>query len=162
MAHQGRLLLVVAILGGIGTYVVGLNIGHLDIAATRQANEQLRSDNQKLKVQISGQIVRQAALQAKLTSAQAALDAIIPSENTYNIKPNQSMIVAGGRLTVGLVGPPTNESVNISINGKRQSAATGDVINIALDPSTTCQVRVQSFDMFKVILTASCAVAQGQ
>jgi hypothetical protein len=66
------------------------------------------------------------------------------------------MVVASGRLTVGLIGPPTNESVNININGKQQSAATGDVIKVSLDPSTMCQVRVLSFDMFKVVLNASC------
>ena len=73
-----------------------------------------------------------------------------------------ALIVAGGRLTIGLVGSPTNDSVNININGKQQSVATGDVVNIALDPPTTCQVRVQSFDMFRVVLGASCAAAQGQ
>ena len=88
------------------------------------------------------------------------MDEIIPSKNTYNIKPNQSMIVAGGRLTIGLIGPPTNESVNININGKQHSVATGDVIRLTLDPRTTCQVRVQSFDMFKAVLNASCAQAQ--
>jgi hypothetical protein len=76
--------------------------------------------------------------------------------------PNQSLIVADGRLTIGLIGPPTNESLNININGKHQSAATGDVINIALEPPITCQVKVQSFDMFKAVLTASCAGAKAQ
>jgi hypothetical protein len=70
--------------------------------------------------------------------------------------------VANGRLTIGLVGPPTNESINVNVNGKHQSAATGDVVNIALEPPTTCQVRVQSFDMFKAIFAASCAGAKPQ
>ncbi|MGB7618735.1 MAG: hypothetical protein WBM06_17425, partial [Pseudolabrys sp.] len=61
---------------------------------------------------------------------------------------------------IGLIGAPTNESVNINVNGKQQSVATGDVINITLDPRTTCLVRVQSFDMFKVVLNASCQQAQ--
>jgi hypothetical protein len=161
-AQRGRLLLIAAILGGIGCYVIGLNIGHLDIAAARQAIQQLRADNQKLKTQISDQSATQVALQTKLSTTEAALEAIVPSKNTYNIKPNQSLIVAGGRLTIGLVGAPTNDNVNININGKQQAVATGDVINIALDPPTTCQVRVQSFDMFRVVLGASCAAAQGQ
>jgi hypothetical protein len=161
-AQRGRLLLIAAILGGIGCYVIGLNIGHLDIAAARQAIQQLRADNQKLKTQISDQSATQVALQTKLSTTEAALEAIVPSKDTYNIKPNQSLIVAGGRLTIGLVGSPTNDSVNININGKQQSAATGNVINIALDPPMTCQVRVQSFDMFRVILGASCTAAQGQ
>jgi hypothetical protein len=159
-SRQSRWLLVIAILVGIGGYVVGLNIAYLDIAAARQAIQTLRADNQKLKTQISDQNATQVALQNKLTTTEASLEAIVPSKNTYDIKPNQSMIVAGGRLTIGLIGSPTNESVNININGKRQSAATGDVIKIALDPPTTCQVRVQSFDMFRVILAASCAQSQ--
>jgi hypothetical protein len=85
------------------------------------------------------------------------LAAIMPTENTYNINPNQSLIVAGGRLTIGLIGSPTNEGVNININGKPQMAAVGASINTVLDSSMTCQVGVQSFDMFKAVLTATCA-----
>jgi hypothetical protein len=85
---------------------------------------------------------------------------ILPTENTYNINPNQSLVVANGRLTVGLVGSPTNDSVNLNINGKTQSAPVGAVITSVLDPSTTCQVGVQSFDMFKAVLTATCAAAK--
>jgi hypothetical protein len=159
-AHRGRLLVVIAILAAIACYVVGLNIAYLDLAAARLAVQQMRAENQKLKTQLTDESATQVALQAKLTTTEAALEAITPAKNTYNIKPNQSMIVAGGRLTIGLIGAPTNESVNININGKKQSAATGDVINIALEPPTTCQVRVQSFDMFKVVLTASCGQVQ--
>ena len=159
-AHRGRLLLLIAILGGIACYVVGLNIAYLDLAAARLALQQLRADNQKLKTQLTFQDATQVALRATLDTTEAALEAITPSKNTYNIKPNQSMIVAGGRLTIGLIGSPTNESVNININGRKQSAATGDAINVALEPPTTCQVRVQSFDMFKVVIFASCG--QGQ
>jgi len=156
----GRWLFLIAILVGIVCYVIGLNVGYLDIAGARQLIQQLRADNQKLKTEIADLNATQVALQNRLTTFEAALDEIIPSKNTYNIKPNQSMIVASGRLTVGLVGPPTNDSVNININGKQQAAATGDVIKVALDPSTMCQVRVQSFDMFRVVLNASCEKTQ--
>jgi hypothetical protein len=159
-ARPGWWLFIGAILVGIGCYVIGLNIGYLDIASARQAIQQLRSDNQKLKIQISDLNATQVALQNKIATFEAALDEIIPSKNTYNIKPNQSMIVASGRLTIGLIGPPTNESVIVNVNGKQQSVAAGDVISITLDPRTTCQVRVQSFDMFKAVLNASCAQAQ--
>lgn len=161
-ASPGRLLLLVAALVGIGSYIVGLNVGYLDIAGARQVIQSLRADNQKLKTELADQNAKQAVLQTKLMNAQARLDTIIPSQNTYNIMPNQSLIVADGRLTIGLIGPPTNESLNININGKHQSAATGDVINIALEPPITCQVKVQSFDMFKAVLTASCAGAKAQ
>jgi hypothetical protein len=65
--------------------------------------------------------------------------------------------VGGGRLTVGLIGAPTNDSVTLNVNGKRQSLGTGDVLNVvAADGQTNCQVRVQSFDMFKAVVTATC------
>src|SRR5262249_51371414 len=114
-----------------------------------------RDDHRLVRLDIADLNATQVALQNKLSTFEVALERIIPSQNTYKIKPNQSMIVASGRLTIGLVGPPTNDSVNININGKQQAMATGDVIKVTLDPSTTCQVRVQSFDMFKVVLNAS-------
>ena len=166
-ARRGQFLLVVAIVvlmlgGAIGGYIFGLNLTYRDLAAAREQLQQLQPENQRLKKAIVDQNAKLVELQGKLTSVQAALHAIMPSENTYNISPNQSLIVAGGHLTIGLIGSPTNESVNININGKQQLAATGDVIHIALDPSTTCQVGVQSFDMFKAVLTASCAAAKPQ
>lgn len=161
-SSPGTFLLIVAILVGAVSYIIGLNIAYLDIAAARQVIQSLRSDSQKLKTQLAEHTAKEVELQSKLATTQAALEAIIPSENTYMVKPNQSIIVADGRLTIGLIGPPTNESININVNGKHQAAATGDVINIALEPPTTCQVRVQSFDMFKAILAASCAGAKPQ
>ncbi len=101
-------------------------------------------------------------MQAKLDGVQATLNAIMPAANTYNISPNQSLVVADGRLTVGLVGSPGNESVTLDINGKQQTASAGQVISVAPDAATDCQVQVQSFDMFKAVLTASCAPAKPQ
>ena len=121
----GRWLFLMTILVGIVAYVVGLNVGYLDIAGARQLIQQLRADNQKLKTQIADLNATQVALQNKLSTFEAALDEIIPSKNTYNVKPNQSMIVAAGRLTVGLIGAPTNESVNINVNGKQHSRRHG-------------------------------------
>jgi hypothetical protein len=46
--------------------------------------------------------------------------------------------------------------VTLNINGKRQQLGTGDVLNVTADNQTSCQVRVQSFDMFKAIVTATC------
>ena len=154
--YPGRFAFLLAVLVAIAAYIIGLNVAYLELAAARQATQQLRADNQKLKTQISNQTARQGALQNKLEGAEAALAAVVPSENTYNIKPNQSVLVANGRLTIGLVGSPTNDGLNININGKKQAAAPGDTITIALDPQTKCQVRVQSFDMFKAILAATC------
>jgi hypothetical protein len=36
----------------------------------------------------------------------------------------------------------------------------GQIVEVAADSSTKCQVQVQSFDMFKAVLVASCAPAQ--
>jgi hypothetical protein len=46
--------------------------------------------------------------------------------------------------------------VTLNINGKRQSLGSGDVLNVAADNQSNCQVRVQSFDMFKAVVTATC------
>ena len=164
-ARGGRLLLVIAIvglaLGGtIAGYLFGLDLTYSELAAARERVQQLQPENQRLKKTIVDQNAKLVELQTELASVQAALHAIMPSENTYIISPNQSLTVADGHLMIGLIGSPTNERVNINVNGKRQLAATGDVIHIALDPSTTCQVGVQSFDMFKAILTASCAAVK--
>ena len=153
---RGRWLILLAILVAVGAYALGLNIGYLDIAGARQAIQQLRAENQKLKIQITELNATQVALQNKLSTFEAALDEVIPAKNTYNIKPNQSMIVASGKLTIALVGPPSNDSLNVNINGKQHTAASGDTISIALDQQTTCLVRVQSFDMFKAVLQALC------
>ena len=102
------------------------------------------------------------ALRAELSSTKAALDAIMPSQNTYNINPNQSLLAADGRLTIGMIGSPGNDGINLNVNGKQQKVAAGDVIRVSPDPSTACQVQLQSFDMFKAVLVASCAATKSQ
>ena len=84
---------------------------------------------------------------------------ILPSKDTYNIVPNQTLIVADGRITVGLIGSPANESIVLNINGKQLAATAGQVIPAGSDASANCRVAVQSFDMFKAVLTATCAQA---
>jgi len=59
----GRWLFLLTILVGILAYVVGLNVGYLDIAGARQLTQQLRADNQKLKTQIADLNAKQFALQ---------------------------------------------------------------------------------------------------
>lgn len=147
---------------GIGGHMYGRQLARGDTQERDAAIIQLRTDVQKLDGQITDQNGKLAALQTKLTSVQATLEAIMPSANTYTIQPNQSVIAADGRLTVGLVGAPTNEGINVNINGKQQLIAAGDVVHLAPDSSTSCQVEVQSFDMFKAIVTASCTAAKHQ
>ena len=162
MTRGGRLRLAfvaaIVILGvAIGGLVYGRMVAAHDVLVRDATIQQLQSEIQKREPDLYGQNGRLVALQSQFMTVQATLEAIRPAENTYNIDPNQAMIVAGGRLTIGLVGSPTNEGINININGKQHPAAAGDVIHVALDPSTNCQVGVQSFDMFKAVLTAWCA-----
>lgn len=162
-ARRKRLFGALLVLGlAVGGFLLGRMTARLDLSAARAMNQQFQTESQNLKAQIADLNAKNATLQAALTTAQAALNAIMPSANTYNISPNQSLIVGDGHLTVGLVGSPTNEGVNLNINGTQHSAVAGDVIRIDVDPSTNCQVAVQSFDMFKAILTASCATAKHQ
>jgi cell division protein FtsB len=165
MTPAGRFLAVVAcavlILGAaIGSYFLARAADESEIKAANNRIVQLQNENQKLSADNTNHLATIADLQTQIKNVQAKLDAIMPSENTYNISPNQSLIVADGRLTIGLIGSPTNESVNLNINSKQQSVAAGTVINSVLDPSTTCRVGVQSFDMFKAVLIASCAAAK--
>lgn len=157
------MLFLVTLILLIGGAVVGYYVGHglatQPLAnATRQIS-QLLPENQRLKTTVLDQTAKLVSLQSQLSRSQTTLEAIMPTENTYNVAPNQSIIVANGRLTLGLVGSPTNSSITININGKQQMAVTGDVFKITPDQATACQVRVQSFDMFRAILQASCSPA---
>jgi hypothetical protein len=77
-----------------------------------------------------------------------------PSPNVYKIKPNESQTLPIGRLTVGFVGTPGNQSVELNINDKKYRAQAGDINDIAM----TCRVEVMSFNMIdaNVIVNASC------
>ena len=157
MTREGRYLLVTALMGGIVGYLLGLNSVYVEISAGKLALQQSRAEAQKMKSEMAGEGVKTTAMESSIAKLQATLDELVPSENTYNIKANQSLIVGGGRLTVGLVGAPTNDSVTLNVNGKRQSLGSGDVLTVPADNNqSNCQVRVQSFDMFKVVVTATC------
>lgn len=146
----------------VGGHLYGLYLASLELTGRENALEQLRSESQKLKTHADDLSAQVTDLQAKLDGVQAALHAIMPSNNIYNIVPNQSLLVADGHLTVGMVGSPGNEGITLDINGKQQTLAAGQIVSVAADPSTTCQVGVQSFDMFKAVLTATCSGAKGQ
>lgn len=149
--------IVVILVGGhlYGRYLASKEIGGRDVLIDQlqaQVQQQKRSADQK-----SAQI---SDLQAKLARVQAALEQIVPSKDTYNILPNQTLIVADGRITVGLIGSPANESIMLSINGKQLAVTAGQVIPAGSDSSANCRVAVQSFDMFRAVLTATCAKGQ--
>jgi hypothetical protein len=163
--RRGRLLFVVAIglLGGVfAGYTVGHSLAVRPLTDAKALIGRMQPENQQLKATVLNQEAKLLALQSKFTAAQSTLDTIMPTENTYNIKPNQSLRFADGHLTIGLVGPPTIEGVNININGKQRLAVTGDVFKIAPNPATECRVGVQAFDMFNVVLSVSCAAAKSQ
>jgi hypothetical protein len=167
MTPGGRAMLgaagaIIVLAVAIAGHIVGRELAHRNILAHEETIQQLRSERLDIKRELNDQSGKLIALQTKLASVQAALDEILPAENTYIVVPNQSLIVADGHLTIGLIGSPTNQGVNININGKPQMAAAGDTINIALNPSMTCRVTVQSFDMFKAALNATCAAVKLQ
>ena len=146
----------------VGGYFWGRQFNVRDIAQRDAAILQLQSDGQRLAADIADQNATLTALRAELTSTKATLDAITPSLNIYNINPNQSLIVADGRLTIGMIGSPGNEGISLNVNGKQQKVSAGDVIRVSPDPATACQVQIQSFDMFKAVLVASCAAVKSQ
>lgn len=156
MTREGRYLLLTALMGGILGYLIGLNTAYVELASVKLLLEQSRAENQKMQSAMAGENVKIAALESSITKLRTTLDELVPSENTYNIKANQSLIVGDGRLTVGMIGAPTNDSVTLNVNGKRHPFGTGDILNVAVDGQTDCQVRVQSFDMFKAVVTAAC------
>jgi hypothetical protein len=146
----------------VSGYFWGRQFNARDIQQRDAAIQQLQSDGQRLAADIADQNATLTALRAELSSTKAALDAITPSLNIYNINPNQSLIAADGRLTIGMIGSPGNEGINLNVNGKQQKVAAGDIIHVSPDPSTACQVQIQSFDMFKAVLVAACAPAKSQ
>jgi hypothetical protein len=159
----GRLLLflvavLLLVIGAVGGYIFGRQLTYNDVLAARQLTDQLQSENQALNRQITSQSANLISVEAKLTKAQAELNAIMPSTDTYNVEPNQALVVGDGRLTIGLVGSPSNQGVEINVNGKQQLMAAGDIVQVTPAPATNCQVRVQSFDMFKAVVTAWCQV----
>ena len=152
MAPTGRFPLgvagvVIMLVGAISGFSYRAYVDYGDIANSNQLVLEARSENQELKSEIAKQDAELTALQTKLKSVQDTLDALMPAENTYNLDPNQALIIAGGRMTIGLVRAPGIEAININVNGKQYVASAGAVINIELDPTTTCQVGVQSFDV---------------
>lgn len=162
MTSRGRIFLVVITLALVaGLAIFGRFYGqHLAYGAMQDrdsAIRQLETESQRLELVRTDQDTQVRELQTQVASLQAQLNAIRPSKNLYSINPNQSLLVADGHLTIGLVGSPLSNGVNININGKQQFATVGDVIHVAPDPSTACDVQIQSFDMFKAQLTASCA-----
>jgi cell division protein FtsB len=148
---------VVVLVVAMGSFIYARVANETELKSANLKIVQLQGEIQKLTANFTGNVAMIADLQSQVKEAQAKLAAIMPTENTFNINPNQSLIVGDGHLTIGLIGSPTNDNVNININGKAQAAPAGAIINVVLSPEMTCQVGVQSFDMFRAVLTATCA-----
>jgi hypothetical protein len=141
----------------IGGHLYGRYLASLDSTGRENTIEQLRAEAQKEKRKSDAQSAELTAMGAKLQSTQAALDSIMPSANTYTINPNQTLLVGDGHLTVGLVGAPGNDTITLNVNGKQQPLAAGQMISVAPDSATQCQLSVQSFDVFRATLVAACS-----
>ena len=163
--HRGTAILVaIVLIVGIliGGHLYGRYLSSIDLAEREAQLEQLRAESQKQKRDIDSKSQQLTLLQDKLSKTQAALEAIMPSANTYSINPNQTLIVGDGHLTVGMVGPPANDSVLLNINGKSQSVAAGETLSITPDSAIRCLVNLQSFDVFKAVIVATCGAAKAQ
>jgi hypothetical protein len=155
VAGVGTLVVVLAIM--VGGYLYGKFLSARDLSGRDTIIEELRAESQKFKRSGDEAQAQITNLTAKLKSTQATLEAILPSANTYNIVPNQTLIVADGHMTVGLIGSPANEGVQLKINGKQQTVSAGQVVPVDVAGASNCQVTLQSFDMFKAVLNAACA-----
>jgi len=166
MTPAGRLRWITVcalILGtGIVVYLLSRAAHERDISSYDNFITQLQSEIRDLAEANTKHVATITDLQRQVEKAEAELHAIMPSEDTYSVAPNQSLPVAAGQLTIGLVGTPTTQRANINVNGEQRSVVAGDVIYFSLNSSTTCKVGVQSFDMFKANLTATCATEKPQ
>jgi hypothetical protein len=165
MTQRGRIFLISTILIVIAAVAIfgrlyGQHLAYGAMLDRDSAIRQLEVESQRLELEKADQNADLAVQKDKVARLQAQLDNIVPSQERYTINPNQSLLVADGHLTVGLVGSPQSDGIDININGKRQFAAVGDVIHVTPDPATACDVKIQSFDMFRVQFTASCAGAK--
>lgn len=148
--------IVLLIVSGIGGFTLR---GRMDEARVGDANQrflQHRSENKELKSQIFSLSEKLERTMTEVGAAQDGLKTIMPSENTYVVKVNHAIIIEGGYLTVGLIGPPTSEYLEINVNGKHHLTTAGDVIDVTPSLSLRCKVAIQSFDMFSVVIAVSC------
>jgi hypothetical protein len=144
------IILVVAIV----CFILGVNMGFRERAGAQNIIKDLTADKDRLSVEKISLEKQTFELREQLDKVNKKLEAIMPSPNVYKIKPNESQIVPIGHLTVGLVGTPGNQSVELNINDKKYRTHAGDINDIAM----TCRVEVVSFNVIdaNVIVNASC------
>lgn len=153
---------VVILVVALASYSLGRHLRAVEIGQFSNEIAALHDQNAALTRQANNQAGQIAKLQSEIGSVQGKLSAILPSPgttpDTYSIHANESVTIASGQLRIGLVGAPLQTSIDLNINGKQQSVASGDVINVATDPSTSCQVQVVSFDILQAsaVVKATC------
>jgi hypothetical protein len=144
-------ILVVAIV----CFTLGVSTGyHIVPVGAQSIIKKLTGDKDRLTAEKVALEKQTFELREQLDKVNKNLEAIIPSPNMYKIKPNESQTVPIGRLTVGLVGTPGNQSVELNINDKKYRAQAGDTNEIAM----ACRVEVVSFNVIdaNVVVNASC------
>jgi len=157
-APRGRLLArwVLILIIAIGSYTLGRGARFGQIDDFKATNENLLRENAKLNTDNTDQAAQIASLKSDLRGRLQELEAIRPLTNTYPINANQGRTVANGLLTIGLVGAPRKESIDLNINSKQYTLPAGGVITVAPDPSTKCRIEVISFDIFIANINARC------
>ncbi len=151
------IVIAAAIVFGVAGFTLGILSTSRDLNTMTLQTQDLQAQNQKLKRDILGLSAARTALDVKLASVSGELEKIRPAKDTYNLLPNQSIIVADGLLTIALVGPPATNRITLNINGSQRDATSGDRIEITAASNAKCTVVVQSFDMFQAVLNAACA-----
>ena len=150
-------LIVVIALATLVSYFIFRTVSTSELHAAQARIVEVESQNQRLAAQLNKNLAASVDIQSKLKSVQDKLEAILPSQDTYNVTPNQAVVAGGGLLSIGLVGSPANNDVVVNVNGKQQALAAGDVLSVEPDAQTTCSIVVQSFDMFRALVHATCA-----
>jgi hypothetical protein len=151
------ILLLLAL--AITSYTLGRHSADDAVDYHRTLNTKLDGEIGQLRLDNTKKTARIADLQAQIDGIKKKIAALMPPpENTYHIDANRSLTVAGGLLTVGLIGTPGNDSVNLNINSNQYTAAAGQTINVSPDPSTHCRIEVVSFDILQsmAIVSATC------
>lgn len=141
----------------IGGHLYGRYLGSFNSPRVDDTITELRVRTQFEKNHADSQTAELTTVGAKLKKVQDTLNSIMPSPNTYVIDPNQTLIVGEGRLPVGMIGSPGNDAITLNVNGKQQQLAAGQMISVAPNPATQCQLTVQSFDVFKATLVVVCS-----
>ena len=151
-------VLVVLLIVGTGCYVLGWNSAQRENVTTKKQLEDLQVQNTDLSKKNNDLQSRIGILEQQARTAQNHLRDVFLAYKTIEINANDSTFVSGAHFSVGLVGPPATDRVNINVNGQQHSAAVGDTIDVG-KISASCRVTVSSFDMFKASVTTNCTPA---